>query len=302
MCSFEENTPRSDDAREYLSEAELDAMTVEELEAALALALASMTEETYDGGVIDRYLDALERKDPMPPVPDADASHAAFLQSIQAFAPERQTRSRWKRLSRVLLAALLAVLAVFGSLFTAQALGADVFGKLAQWTDEFFSFRADPLLRYAQAGAVDEIARSVDTLGEDGYDTAAYASLQDALDAYGISDVPLVPRWFPEGYGINSVLAYYDGAEQLLFYADYGDPYHPISIMITLWGSSNHSYTYFKDEESVSAYEAGGITHYLMSNNDTNTGAWMNGPFECSISGYVSQDVIREMVASIYAS
>ena len=281
MCDFEQDTPIIEPECGYLSETELDALTVEELEAALALALDSMTEETYDGDVISRYLDALERKEPMPPVPDVDASYAAFLQKMQAFTPERQTRSRWKRSGRVLLAAILAVIAIFGSLFTAQALGADVFGKLAQWTDEFFNFGAvqagkDPLLRYSQDGAVDEIAHSVDTLGEDGYDTAIYTSLQDALDAYGISDVPLVPGWIPEGFELNTVLVYYDGAEQLLFYADYGDPQRPFSIMITLWGTSNHSYTYFKDDESVSTYEAGGITHYLMSNNDTNRGAWMN--------------------------
>ena len=86
--------------------------------------------------MISRYLDALERKAPMPSIPDVDASYAAFLQHMQAFAPERRTPSRWKRPGRVLLAAILAVLAVFGSLFTAQALGADVFGKLAQWTVE----------------------------------------------------------------------------------------------------------------------------------------------------------------------
>ena len=305
MRDFEQDTPINEPEYGYLSEAELNAMTVEELEAALALALDSMTEETYDGDVISRYLDALERKEPMPPVPDVDASYAAFLQKMQAFTPERQTRNRWKRPGRVLLAAILAVIAVFGSLFTAQALGADVFGKLAQWTDEFFNFGSvqaaeDPLLRYSQDGVVEEIARSVDTLGEDGYDTATYTSLQDALDAYGISDVPLVPRWFPEGFELNTVLVYYDGAEQLLFYADYGDPQRPISIMITLWRDPSHSHTYFKDDEAVSTYEAGGITHYLMSNNATNNSVWMNGPFECSISSYVSQEVIQNMIKSIY--
>lgn len=129
MCDFEQDTPINEPECGYLSEAELDAMTVEELEAALALALDSMTEETYDGDVISRYLDALERKAPMPPVPDVDASYSAFLQKMQAFTPERRTRNRWKRPGRVLLAAILAVIAVFGSLFTAQALGADVFGN-----------------------------------------------------------------------------------------------------------------------------------------------------------------------------
>ena len=136
MRDLEQNTSIHNSSYGYLSEAELDALTAEELESALALALDSMTEETYDGDVIARYLDALERKAPMPPVPDVDASYAAFWQNMQSCTPGRRTRNRWKRPGRVLLAAILAVIAVFGSLFTAQALGADVFGKLAQWTVE----------------------------------------------------------------------------------------------------------------------------------------------------------------------
>ena len=305
MRDLEQNTSIHNSSYGYLSEAELDALTAEELESALALALDSMTEETYDGDVIARYLEALERKAPMPPVPDVDASYAAFWQNMQSCTPGRRTHSRWKRPGRVLLAAILAVIAVFGSLFTAQALGADVFGKLAQWTDEFFNFGSvqaaeDPLLRYSQAGAVDEIARSVDTLGEDGYDTAIYTSLQDALDAYGISDVPLVPGWMPEGYTLNEEEIYYQEQARLDFFFSYSHDEAPFFLAVTLWADSSNSYTYFKDDAAVSTFEAGGITHYLMSNNDTNTGAWMNGPFECSISGYVSQDVIREMIASIY--
>lgn len=300
MRDFEQDPPIHNAACDYLSEAELDALTAEELESALAVALDSMTEETYDGDMIARYLDALERKAPMPPVPDVDASYAAFLQNMQSCTPERRTPSRWKRPGQVLLAAVLAVIAVFGCLFTAQALGADVFGKLAQWTDEFFNFGADPLLRYSQTSAVDEIARSVDTLGEDGYDTATYPSLQDALDAYGISDVPLVPRWIPEGYTLNVEEIYYQENARLDFFFYYSNDEASFFLAVTLWADSSNSYTYFKDDAAVSTFEAGGISHYLMSNNDTNTGAWINGPFECSISGYVSQDVIREMIASIY--
>lgn len=305
MRDTEQDPPIHNAACDYLSEAELDALTAEELESALAVALDSMTEETYDGDVISRYLDALERKAPMPTVPDVSASYAAFLQNMQACTPERRTPSRRKRPGQVLLAAVLAVIAVFGCLFTAQALGADVFGKLAQWTDEFFSFGAvqagaDPFLRYSQDGAVDEIARSVDTLGKDGYDTATYPSLQDALDAYGISDVPLVPRWIPEGYTLNVQEIYYQEHARLDFFFYYSNDEASFFLAVTLWADSSNSYTYFKDEAAVSTFEAGGIPHYLMSNNDTNTGAWMNGPFECSISGYVSQDVIREMIASIY--
>lgn len=54
MRDLEQNTSIHNSSYGYLSEAELDALTAEELESALALALDSMTEETYDGDVIAR--------------------------------------------------------------------------------------------------------------------------------------------------------------------------------------------------------------------------------------------------------
>ena len=56
----------------------LEAMSPVELAEALELALDSMTEETYDPAVIDAYLDALDRKAPMPPVPDTEAAFQDF--------------------------------------------------------------------------------------------------------------------------------------------------------------------------------------------------------------------------------
>lgn len=49
-----------------LTAKELSALSAEELQAALAIALSAMTAETYDAAVIDAYLCALEKKDPMP--------------------------------------------------------------------------------------------------------------------------------------------------------------------------------------------------------------------------------------------
>ena len=56
----------------------LEAMSVEELTDALNDALENMTEENYDPAWIDAYLAALDRKDPMPEIPDAEASYASF--------------------------------------------------------------------------------------------------------------------------------------------------------------------------------------------------------------------------------
>ena len=48
----------------------LEAMTEEELTDGLNEALESMTDEDYDSALIDAYLAALDRKAPMPEVPN----------------------------------------------------------------------------------------------------------------------------------------------------------------------------------------------------------------------------------------
>ena len=56
----------------------LEAMSVEELTDALNDLLENMTERNYDSALIDAYLAALDRKDPMPEIPDAETSYTNF--------------------------------------------------------------------------------------------------------------------------------------------------------------------------------------------------------------------------------
>ena len=57
---------------------QLDAMSTAELLEALEQTLFSMTEENYDGGLLDAYLDELDRKSPMPEHPATDESYERF--------------------------------------------------------------------------------------------------------------------------------------------------------------------------------------------------------------------------------
>lgn len=56
----------------------LNPMTAAQLERELEAALEAMTEAEYDPAVIDAYLDALDRKAPMPDHPDARTAYAGF--------------------------------------------------------------------------------------------------------------------------------------------------------------------------------------------------------------------------------
>ena len=122
----------------------LEAMTEEELTDGLNEAMESMTDESYDSALIDAYLAALDRKAPMPEVPDTDTSFANFqsrlLQTIPAkndtaVSPWRKARSVW----RTVLAAVLTTICLMGGMVVAQASGVDVFGAIARWTEDVFS-------------------------------------------------------------------------------------------------------------------------------------------------------------------
>ena len=61
----------------------LNPMTAAQLERELEAALEAMTEAEYDPAVIDAYLDALDRKAPMPDHPDARTAYAGFQARVR---------------------------------------------------------------------------------------------------------------------------------------------------------------------------------------------------------------------------
>lgn len=139
-----------------ISREQLDRMSPSELAEAMEQALDDMTEETYDPEVIQAYLDALERKTPVPPHPGAEESYHALKKKIKSFNEdpfaEQQARKkrtvRLRSMLRVGLVAALLTACLFGAMVAAQAAGVDVFGAVARWTEEVFSFGNIP----AQSG------------------------------------------------------------------------------------------------------------------------------------------------------
>lgn len=73
----------------------LNPMTAAQLERELEAALEAMTEAEYDPAVIDAYLDALDRKAPMPDHTDAGTAYAGFQARVTA---GRRTGLRQARL------------------------------------------------------------------------------------------------------------------------------------------------------------------------------------------------------------
>ena len=92
----------------------LEALPPSELAEELETALDAMTEETYDPAMIEAYLDALDRKSPMPAHPSAEASYQEFHAKLQGYVEQgvskpAKKRRKSRKITRVgLVAALLA--------------------------------------------------------------------------------------------------------------------------------------------------------------------------------------------------
>ena len=261
----------------------LDAMSVSELTEALENTLKEVTDENYDPALIEAYLDALDRKAPMPEMPDAKTSYARFQKKLRCFAPGIRSASyRLRRVGRATLVACLAIVSVLGLMVVAQAAGIDVFGTMARWTDEVFSLGT---VRSSSVGYV---------LPEE---TGEYGTLQEALNAYQVTEVS-APTWIPEGYTLEFVVAeYWEASQWLTFYCQYMNGDDLLSIEIDSY-QNEPNVQIEKTNAPVEVVETNGVMVYLLENANNYTAAWATEHFECSISGVLGKAELERLALS----
>ncbi|MDE7172484.1 MAG: DUF4367 domain-containing protein [Oscillospiraceae bacterium] len=199
--------------------------------------------------------------------------------------------ARTKRhLGRV--AAIAAAVAVLLSLMTvtAYALGYDLWGAFARWTQDIFSF-----VSASETG-------DTDSEKEPPIMDVEYATLQEALDIHGVTE-PLAPTWVPDGFAIDSVKVDDTSSPRVvIFQANYCCEERWIAVQITMHRDS-HSSTYTewqKDDEGVTTIELENCTFYMMRNGERECAAWSNGAFEGYITADVTFEELSEIVKSIY--
>ncbi len=181
-------------------------------------------------------------------------------------------------------AALVAILLLTGTL-TAQALGYNVLGAVAQWTRDIFQFapETDP------PQEIRETPESPDS---------HYDTLDKALSAFGLEDMEIVPSWIPDQFETPTIEAIYTPYSTMIaaIYTN-GDEVLIISLASTAGTGSTH---YEKDETEVILYKRNGITHYIMSNSAQYSAVWLSGSYECTIYGTVSEEELKRIIDSIY--
>lgn len=276
------NYPKDGDAFSIM----LEEMSVDELMDALDDALEHTTMENYNSSVISAYLAALDRKDPIPEILDVEAAYADFQRRVRNIFPEYQKpkhNRRFRRVWRMGLVAVFSIVCMFGVMVVAQAAGVNVFGAMAHWTDNVFSFgeiRSD--------GAVDVP------------NDTAFTSLQEALDVYGITEVA-EPTWLPDGYTFMSVVAdHRSNGDFIGLAAEYSNGAYILHVEFSSY-QDEPSMQIEKTDAPVETFVVNDTIVYLLENIKNNAAAWMTEHFECIIAGPIDKTELRQMVLSIYA-
>ena len=257
----------------------LDAMTTAELTEGLEALCETMSEENYNGVLVGAYLDALDRKAPVPYAPSAEESHAAFLRRIGGLSGEGGVRGRSRRASRRLfrggLVAAVLVVCLFSGMVAAQAAGVDVFGSIARWTGSLFSF-GGPQAGYAtpapsaapQPELTEEYLESLLTVVPEGFEVDNTYSSVDASGA---------------GYGS---ITYLREQDYIIF---------AIEQFI-----NDGSGLYEKDSHEVISLSIGGVEYFIFDNNGITTVAWQIGDLECGIFSNLEKETIIGILINSY--
>jgi len=206
--------------------------------------------------------------------PDSDIR---VMPSMQIDQPK--TRKARRGLYRVSgIAAAMLIIMLLGTV-TSYAFGYNLWGAVAQWTKDTFGFD-----------------RSVPVQG---VPDSEYASLQEALDDYGISET-LLPKFIPEDYALSSI-EITETPIRTWFFATYSADRGLFAIDIKRL-TQGVSTEYEKDAGNPSVYEAGQIKHYLLTNEAEKKAVWSVKNYECSISGNLTEAELKSMIDSIYES
>lgn len=275
---------------EALSTESLQAMSPVELADALERALDAMTEEDYDLERIEAYLNALDAKAPMPEQPDPEKAFREFqgrLQTVSSLggtgaidkkAPVSAGKRRPFKRMAVTVAATVALL--FTLMVGAQAAGMNIFGNLAQWTDELFFFLPSDK----------ETARN-----------AEYQEMfQQALEEQGMPK-ELAPAWYPKGFTAEKpeiwdnkmgklVEFYFEDKDGEVFVISVSEYDETVDVAPT---------PYEKDSGPVEIYTSNERTFYIMSNVNAGVATWADEGLMEVIRGTLSVDEVKKMIDSM---
>lgn len=197
-------------------------------------------------------------------------------------APEEKKSDRkplyWLR-SLAAVAAVL-VFVVLGSV-TANAFGFDLWRAVAVWAQETFRLESG----VKAESELPEVDRNRE-----------YRSLEEAL--YDMEDAQgIVPTWIPEGYELTEIIID-ETPLQKCYVAVY--QYDNMKMKISVRSYQNgYPEQIEQNDGTEETYISGENIYYFFEDIDSLQTVWINGSYECYISGELTVEQMQIMIDSI---
>lgn len=259
---------------------ELDSMSLEEIKEEFGILYSDMDEHSFDGDILKIYLDAIERKDPQPPIMDAQTSYEHFLKRVKAQEREDRKRRRFHGLLKTAVIAAVIAALLAASVAVAYAKGFDLFDRIARWTAETFGFSSE--------GKSDK--NSVELPPE-------LLGMKEKLNQYNI-DSDYLPTYWPEGHELSRITST-ENPDSNTVGGAFGEPESRIILSYVIFQSGKPEMSYNIDDQSLELYEHNGIQFHVMTNADKFLAVWTADNVECRLSGVESYEELIKILDSI---
>ena len=281
--------------------------SVDELKEALKKLFYLSDLNEADVAEMDRILDLLREKDPLPPGRSVDEMWEEFksvymqdpeavgirdnsdskevsdtdtASNVVAEVPDKENASParpklHRKLIRVALIAAAIVAFMAAITATASAMGYNLWGWLPIWGNEDVRFVSE-----TQAREPDE---------EDLLD------IPMVLASLGITE-PLYPTWLPEDLKRVEVKAMED---PLFLLENYQGNERELAITISP-AFGLESTVFQKTDTPPNEYQVGNTVHYIFENTDEIISVWYTEEYSVLISGNISIDEMKKVIDSVY--
>ena len=131
-----------------------------------------------------------------------------------------------------------------------------------------------------------------------GREQLSYTSVEEALEEFQL-DIT-APKWFPERYGEFEVTGVVMPGRKSVYVCTLPDQSNFLRFSYAK-GEGIPGGIFEKDDNPPILYESGGVQHYILTNLEWRTAAWMQGDIECTITGIVTEEEMKRIIDSIYA-
>lgn len=234
-----------------------------------------------DGGKVRAILHILKIRDGEGS-PEYGPETAAAWEAYRDQIPENRPRVKASWFYRAVAAAAAVCLIL---LAIPQNVAAEsFFERLMRWTDSIFE-----LFSPGEENDAPEYEFRTEHPG--------LQQVYDAVTGLGITD-PVVPMWIPDEYELVECKIT-DNPSRKGVVASFGSVSVNMVFKVETY-SQTASNEYYKDRTSVEAVEMSGVTHNVMRNDDSWVVVWVRENIECFIRIDCREDVLREILRSIY--